>query len=177
MDRRQYESAGEDALLEWAKSGDDRAFGVLVTRHRAQLTAVCYRITGHPQDAEDALQAALLAAWRAMQGFEGRARFSTWLYRIAHHAALAVACKRRPTPFDIDQFEVAVDAPFPEQIATRDDVTKALAKLPPDFRAALVLREYAGLSYDEIAEVQGIRIETVKTRIARARQGMALLLA
>ena len=182
MERRRYVRADESDLLAWARDGDERAFAWLLAGHRDLLHSICFRITGHPQDAEDALQVALLSAWKYLHAFQGRSRFSTWLYRIAHNAALAVARQRRPEPVDPSDVEITgprtVDPrSFVSEIADRDAVTRALTLVQPDFRAALVLREYGGLSYEEIAQVQGIRIETVKTRIARARQALARLLA
>jgi RNA polymerase sigma-70 factor (ECF subfamily) len=141
------------------------------------LHTACYRITGNDATAEDATQAALLAAWRHMGRFEGRARFSTWLYQIAHNAALAEIRKRAPEPIGAAEELPAGTRRGPEEGAvTKLSVQDALGRIPPDFRAALVLREYGGLSYEEIAAATGIRVETVKTRIARARQAMARLM-
>jgi RNA polymerase sigma-70 factor (ECF subfamily) len=142
------------------------------------LHAVCVRIVGDANLAQDALQNALVAAWQHLDRFEGKARFSTWLYRIAHNASLAIVRKRVPEPASDRVEETPVvrglDA---DTVDTVQAVRWALEQIPPDFRAALVLREYVNLSYDEIAEVEGIKVATVKTRIARARQAMAALLA
>jgi RNA polymerase sigma-70 factor (ECF subfamily) len=169
--------ATEAELVARAQQGDDRAFAALVDPHRAMLETVCFRITGDRHEAEDALQQALLAAWQHLDRFEARAKFSTWLYRIAHNAALGAIRKKRPEPVD-DIFETDPPGAKGHEEVTDDvhSVRWALAKIPPDFRAALVLREYADLSYEEIAEAQGIKLATVKTRIARARQAMAELL-
>ncbi len=181
--RRDYGGADEAVLLRWAVAGDDRAFAALVEPHGRKLRAVCLRIAADEQLAQDAAQDALLAAWRNIASFEGRARFSTWLCQIAHNAALAMVRRQQADPVD------DIAAQRGTQVAkahaamgsdTVDDVHAvrwALGKLPPDFRAALVLREYGGLSYQEIADAQDIALDTVKSRISRARQGMALLLA
>jgi RNA polymerase sigma factor (sigma-70 family) len=166
----------EVALLGRAADGDARAFAALVARHRDRMWAVCVRITGHRHDAEDALQDALVAAWRALPTFRAEARFSTWLHRIAANAALKVAARRREVPV-----EEVLDAPiddigFDSAIVDQDAIGRALAMLPPDFRAALVLREYADLSYAEIAEEQGVGVQTVKSRLNRARRAMHALL-
>jgi RNA polymerase sigma-70 factor (ECF subfamily) len=176
-ERRSYPSATEADLVRWAGEGDQRAFDALVSPHREMLQVVCYRITGDQGTAQDALQNALLAAWQHLGRFEGKAKFSTWLYRIAHNAALAVVRKRVPDPASdrVDDTPV-VHGLDDTTVDTVHAVRWALEQIPPDFRAALVLREYANLTYEEIAEVEGIKVATVKTRIARARQAVAALL-
>jgi RNA polymerase sigma-70 factor (ECF subfamily) len=160
-----------------ARGGDEHAFAALVRPHMRTLHTVSYRITGSDTAAEDAVQAALLAAWRHLDRFEGRSRFSTWLYQITHNAALAEARKRVPEPIGAGQELPGGARPgFQDDVVMRLSLQDALARIPPDFRAALVLREYGGLSYAEIAAATGIRVETVKTRIARGRQAVARLL-
>lgn len=158
----------ESALLDHARAGDQRAFARLIELHRRVIWGVALRITGNPADAEDAVQDALIAAWRHLAGFRAEARFSTWLYRITANAALAIVRRRRDT--DALPEELTDDRPASdEREADRDAVRRALAALPESFRVALVLREYGGLSYQEIAAHQGILVETVKTRLNRAR--------
>lgn len=175
--RRNHRVASEHELVAWAQAGDERAFALLVERSRRRLFSVCVRITGDEHSAHDAAQNALLDAWRALPRFEGRAAFSTWLCQIGSRAALAVVAKRRADPMaEVPEPDGPFRADLEESVTAVSAVRWALAKLPPDFRQALVLREYADLSYQEIAEVQGIRVETVKTRIARARRAVAQLL-
>lgn len=173
---RRYRTATPDELLSWAREGDEDAFTRLVEPHRDVLYGVCYRICGNPQDAQDALQNAMLAAWRNIGRFQGRSKISTWMYRIAHNAALAIVRKKVAMPAS----DMIADGPAVRSGDTSVDdvhtVRWALAQVPPDFRAALVLREYHDLTYAEIAEIQGIKIETVKTRIARGRQAVARLI-
>jgi RNA polymerase sigma-70 factor (ECF subfamily) len=161
----------EVELVLRAQRADQAAFAELVGRYRKVLWGVCLRITSNPADAEDALQDALIAAWRHLDGFRADARFSTWIYRIAANAALAIVRRRRETvelAFDVEE-----SAPsFTVGLAERDRIGRALRTLPETFREALVLREYGGLSYAEIAEHQGILVETVKTRLNRARAMM-----
>ncbi len=174
---RSHRVAPEHDLVAWAQAGDERAFAQLVERSRKRLFAVCVRITGDEHSAHDACQNALLDAWRALPRFEGRASFSTWLCQIGSRAALAVVAKRRADPMaEVPEPDGPFRADLEDSVTAVSAVRWALAKLPPDFRQALVLREYADLSYQEIAEVQGIRVETVKTRIARARRAVAELL-
>jgi RNA polymerase sigma-70 factor, ECF subfamily len=161
-----------------AASGDAAAFEVLVERHRAFMYAVCRRVTCDDQDAVDALQDALLAAWQRIGSFEGRSSVRTWLFRVAANAAVDEVRRRaqrqdrpesvgweRAAPFDLEAAVVA-----------RQTVCWALAKLPPHFRQAVVLREIYGLSYQEIATLVDIPIDTVKSRISRGRRALADLL-
>ena len=170
-------SAREADLVARARSGDERAFAVLAERSRRRLFAVCVRITGDEHSAQDAAQDALLSAWRALPRFEGRASFSTWLCQIGSRSALAVVRRRRADPVDeVPEGDGPFRSSLDETVAAVSSVRWALARLPPDFRTALVLREYADMSYQEIADAEGIRVETVKTRIARARRAVAQLL-
>src|SRR6266699_2531972 len=104
---------GEEALLERGRSGSDAAYQALVEVHRAELHAHCYRILGSVQDAEDALQDALLRAWRGLAGFEGRSSLRSWLYRIATNACLDVISRRpkRVLPIDYGPGADAHDSP------------------------------------------------------------------
>jgi RNA polymerase sigma-70 factor (ECF subfamily) len=170
-------SAPERELVERAQQGDQAAFASLVSPHRTMLFTVCFRILGDRHAAEDATQTALLAAWQNLGRFQHRSSFSTWLYRIAHNAALGLLRKRTPEPAGDEVERRAGQGASPaDVVAEADAVRWALSQIPPDFRTALVLREYAGMSYREIAEAEGIKVETVKTRIARARRAVAALL-
>jgi RNA polymerase sigma-70 factor (ECF subfamily) len=176
-EHRSYDRADELDLVAWAQAGDERAFAALVSSYRVMLYTVCYRIAGSRHDAEDAVQTALLAAWRHLDRFQGRSSFSTWLYRVGANAALGLARKRVPEPVaEQDASVVAPGSRLDDAVADTDSVRRALERIPPDFRTALVLREFAGLSYQEIAVAMEIKVETVKTRISRARQALARLL-
>lgn len=166
---------GEEAeLIARARSGDEYAFAALVHQHRARLWSICLRITGNEYDAEDAVQEALTAAWMHLSGFRSDARFGTWAYRIAANAAIAVLRKRRESPTDLlDQFDRPSSEDFTEGLADRDRIATALSGLAEQFREALVLREYAGLTYEEIAAHQGVGVQTVKSRLNRARSAVA----
>ncbi|HME77199.1 MAG TPA: sigma-70 family RNA polymerase sigma factor [Mycobacterium sp.] len=165
----------EAALVRRACAGDERAFVELVAADRSAVWAVCLRITGNRTDAEDALQDTLLAAWRNLAQFRSDAKFSTWLFRIAANAALAIV-RRRPETVEI--FDVVAMRGDPgDQVADADRVQTALMALPEVFRVALVLRIYGDLSYEDIAVHQGIPVQTVKSRLWRARSMMHELLA
>ena len=169
------EPADNAALINGARAGDRRAFAKLVEPYRDRLWGVCVRITRNHADAEDALQECLIAAWQNLGKFRGESAFSTWMYRIAANAALALIRRRRD--LSADGFELEDDGrDFTDSIADRDLVQAALRTVQPDFRVALVLREYGQLTYEEIAEHQGILVATVKTRINRARTALAAAL-
>lgn len=169
----------EDALLARARDGDADAFDALLRPRRARLWSVCLRVVGDRQDAEDALQDALTAAWLHLGSFRGEARFDTWLYRIASNAALAVARRRRERA--VDPHDLPEDGDLlrdhADQVADVDRVRRALAALPEQFREAVVLREVADLTYEEIAAHQGVGVQTVKSRLNRARAQLVAALA
>lgn len=166
-------ATSERDLLVAAKAGDERAFAELVGMHRTQLWSICLRITGNQYDAEDALQDALTAAWRYLGGFRGESKFGTWAYRIASNAALAVVRRQKEVPTDeISVLEQTVRGDFAERFADRDQITTALADLGEQFREALVLREFGDFSYEEIAVHQGVSVQTVKSRLNRARAAL-----
>ncbi len=160
-----------------AATGDRRALEVLLERHADRVHAVCRRVIGSPEDALDATQEALVAIARGIDRFDGRAAFSTWCYRVATNAALDELRRRsrRPTPTEelaersVPDREAAVDA--------RLDVDRALTGIAEEFRVAVVLRDLADLDYPEIAEVLGIPVGTVKSRIARGRAALRARLA
>ena len=177
-DEQRRSAESERELVALAQGGNERAFAELISPYQSLMYGVCYRITGSEHDALDAVQDAMLAAWRFLGRFEHRSRFSTWLYRIAHNAALACAQKRIPEPVDLDLAPAPATGSGPDALVADNDALQwALARIPPEFRATLVLREYAGFSTEEIAEIQGVEVTTVRTRTARARKALAALLA
>lgn len=169
--------AAQATLLAAAKAGDRRAFGELLGPYRQRLWGVCYRITGNRDDAEDALQDALIAVWQNLAGFRGDANISTWAYRIASNAALALVRKRREYTYDEPIDEPDPRSAFEERVADRDRVQAALAQLPEAFRVAIVLREFGDQTYEQIAEYQQVPVQTVKSRLNRARSQLKALLA
>ncbi len=139
---------------------------------------MCRRITGHPDDALDATQEALLAVTRGIHRFDGRSRFSTWVYRVATNAALDELRRRRRRPEPTETLpEPGGDAPsMTDGVDARIDVDAALAQLPEEFRVAVVLRDLADLDYAEIAEILEIPPGTVRSRISRGRAALAAVL-
>lgn len=166
------EERDEADLVRAASAGDQRAFRVLVGRHRNKLWAVCLRIAGNPHDAEDALQEALVAAWRGLQTFRGDAQFSTWMYRIASNAAIAQS-KKRPLVVDPEDRDLPAPGDFASDVVASDRIEQALATLSEPFRVTFVLRVYGDLSYQEIAEHLDIPVQTVRSRLNRAKKQLA----
>jgi RNA polymerase sigma-70 factor (ECF subfamily) len=170
--------AGDDELATAAARGDQRALDTLLRRHASMIHAVCRRVLTNADDALDAAQNAMVAIARHIDTFDRRARFSTWCYRIATNAALDEARRRsrRPAPVEIVP-EPRTDAVnVDETVADRIDVDAALARLSPDQRAAVALRDLLGLDYAEIAAVLEIPPGTVRSRIARGRAALAELI-
>jgi RNA polymerase sigma-70 factor, ECF subfamily len=163
-------------LVVRAREGDVAAFSVLAERHQAALYRVALRLLGNAADAEDALQEALLDAWRRLDRFRGDSAFTTWAYRIVTNRCLDVLRARRAT-VGLDAVEEPVAPGDTEHAAEVDAglaaVGAALRTLPDDQRACFVLRELEGLGYAEISEITGASETAVRGRIHRARTTLA----
>jgi RNA polymerase sigma-70 factor, ECF subfamily len=158
-------------LLQAAQDGDVDAFEALVHCHQAAVYRVALRMLGSEADAQDATQETFVRAWRGLQRFRRESAVNTWLYRIVTRRCLDTIAARRPTE-DLQRIEHetgADPADTAEQRARLRAVTRAIAGLPDDQRAALVLREFEGLSYDQVAYVLNTSVPAVKGRIHRAR--------
>ncbi|MGH9264854.1 MAG: RNA polymerase sigma factor [Acidimicrobiales bacterium] len=166
--------------MEDAQGGDRAALDTLLRRHYDRLYALCRRMTGDAADAADACQEALIAIVRGLPSFDGRSAFGTWAYRVATNACLDELRRRRRRP-EPGLPEGSAEVPSPvehtESSDTRLDLDRALQSLPADYRAAVVLRDVCGLSYDEIAQTLSIPAGTVRSRIARGRSALVPLLA
>ncbi|AUG78549.1 RNA polymerase sigma factor SigM [Kitasatospora sp. MMS16-BH015] len=173
-------------LLARHSTGDPEAFGLLFQRHRDRLWAVALRTLGDPEEAADALQDALVSAFRAAAGFEGRSAVTTWLHRIVVNACLdraRRAATRRAgsldeTPERLDTLLGTAEAPETAVVRAEQqrEISAALAALPPDQRAALVLVDMQGYPVAEAAAVLGVPTGTVKSRCARGRARLLPLL-
>lgn len=177
----------DDAQLVAAAQGGDRfALDRLLRRHYDRIHAVTTRIAGRTRDADDACQEALIKIVRSLPAFDGRSSFGTWAYRIATNAAIDEVRRRRRRPdlhlVDGDDDRAPIEAIDPvaerrvEGVADRLAIDEALEQLPDEFREAVILRDVGDLDYAEIAEVLGIAIGTVKSRIARGRRLLVDLL-
>jgi len=164
------DATGEQrALLATAQTGDEEAFRRLLEPHGRELHAHCYRMLGSVHDAEDALQDALLRAWRGLPGFEGRSSLRAWLYRIATNACLN-AMERRPARHLPVAYLPASDWDDDEPPLA---FVAALQLLPPGQRAVLVMREVLGFSAREVAESLGTTVASVNSALQRARKAIA----
>ena len=169
----------ESSLITQAQQGNRDAFADLVCRHRAGVVNVVYRMCGDASLAEDAAQVAFIRAWQNLPKFQPRAPFRGWLYQIALNAARDMLRREKPQ-VDIEELPLAGPA---EKVETRVEqqerarqVRQAVLSLPEACRAALVLREYEGLSYQEIASALDISAGTVMSRLHYARGRLAELL-
>jgi RNA polymerase sigma-70 factor (ECF subfamily) len=173
----------DEVLLAAARRGESAAFDDLVRAHTQRMYRVAVRILTDPVEAEDAVQDAWVSAWRSLPDFRGDSQISTWLYRIVTNAALAQARRRKPaTPLDPTDEAVSEllsdrDVGNPEGQALRNEeaarVHRAIATLEPSQRVPLVLREFEGMSYEDLAEVLEVNVAALRSRLHRAR--MALL--
>lgn len=178
-------SETDQQLVQRAQRGDLRAFDLLVLKYQGRIGALVSRYIADAGEVEDVTQEAFIKAYRALSKFRGDSAFYTWLYRIAANAAKnhLVAKGRRPgadaTIEDAEAFDdggLVSETGSPEAMAMGDElalvVEQALQSLPEELRAALTLRELEGLSYDDIAEVLGCPVGTVRSRIFRAREAI-----
>ncbi|HKD15610.1 MAG TPA: sigma-70 family RNA polymerase sigma factor [Candidatus Angelobacter sp.] len=180
--------AGEDTseltLVQAAKKGDLEAFSDLVKRYDRNVFRIAQHITHNEEDAQDVVQEAFLKAYQNLDQFQGNSKFYTWLVRIAVNEALMKLRRRRTDrTVSIDEDveteegtmprEVADWSPNPEQLYGQSELSDILKKtiqgLPPGFRTVFVLRDVEGLSTEETAEMLGLSIPAVKSRLLRAR--------
>lgn len=171
----------DETLVGRAKQGDGDALDVLLRRHYDRIHGVCRRMTGNDPDAADAAQDALIAVARGLPRFDDRSRFSTWVYRIAVNASIDELRRRSRRPaVSLDEAPPSLVAgpgsDVPALVADRLDIDAALRRLPPEYRAAVVLRDLCGLDYAEIAEALQVPPGTVRSRIARGRSALVGLL-
>jgi RNA polymerase sigma-70 factor (ECF subfamily) len=163
----------DQVLVQAAQDGDLDAFELLVRRHQPAVYRVALRLLGSEADAHDATQETFVRAWRALPRFLGRSAVSTWLYRIVTRCSFDLIASREVSARLADAAPAPAASSDPAQAAEYRErlgaVTDAIARLPADQRAAFVLREFEGLSYDEIAQVLETSVAAVKGRIHRAR--------
>ena len=180
------ELVADQELVLRVQKGDKRAFDILVSKYQYKIVKLVTRYVHDQTEALDVAQEAFIKAYRALSGFRGDSAFYTWLYRIAINTAknYLVSRARRPRGVDIDaedaeHFASASalrDLAGPENILMTEQlravIERAIAALPEDLRTALSLREFDGLSYEEIAEAMQCPVGTVRSRIFRAREAI-----
>ncbi len=184
-EKQALDDATDRALMARHIDGDPDAFSELFSRHRNRLWAVALRTTGDPEEAADALQDAAVSAFRAAAGFRSEAAVGTWLYRIVVNACVDRARRQasRPTVRYPDEqsaaWQRAVRDPsdMAENRELRIVLENALTQLPLDQRAAVVAVDVEGLSVEEAAQALGVPTGTIKSRCARGRAKLAVLLA
>lgn len=174
-------------LLERARAGDRAAFGELIAPHVPSVRRFAYAFARHWSDADDLAQEALLKAFRAIAGFEGRSSLVTWLYSVTrsvcfdHYRGKLAHAREAEDPLD-DHAESAPLTPDagPERLLeAKDDAEllwRALKALPAEYRVPIVLFEIEGLAYEEIAHVEGVPVGTIRSRMSRGRQQLHVLL-
>jgi RNA polymerase sigma-70 factor (ECF subfamily) len=174
----------DEELVARSARGDADSFNQLITRWERPIYALAYRVIGHEEDARDVCQETFLRAFRGIAAFKGQAKFSSWLYRIALNLCRDWIRRQRRTPVvqspeGVDLTELASErgpAESVEDLVSRQDmsrlVARAMRSLSEEQRTAVVLKEYQGLTFQEIADLLGCPLSTVKTRLY---QGLTLL--
>ena len=174
----------DEELVARSRGGDAESFNQLILRWERPIYALAYRVIGREEDARDVVQETFLRAYRALPGFKGQAKFSSWLYRIALNLCHDWLRRQRRAPLvqvpeGMDPTELAADRQPSESIedlVSRKElgaaVQEAMTLLPEEQRTAIVLKEYHGMTFQEIAELQECPLSTVKTRLY---QGLSVL--
>ncbi len=173
--------ADDEDLIRAAQSGDMASLEILLERHHDRIRAVCARVVGNHADADDAAQMALIAIVRNLEKYDGRAKFTTWSYRIATNTAIDELRKRKRRPassLDDDEHHIEPVAlgNLADATTARLDVNDALDRLAEEFRLPVILRDLCGLDYEQITEVLELAPGTVRSRIARGRGKLADLI-
>jgi RNA polymerase sigma-70 factor (ECF subfamily) len=177
-------------MTEAIRDADETAFAELIEPYRRELHAHCYRMLGSVHDADDALQETLLGAWKGRSGFEGRSSLRSWLYTIATHASLRILAGRKPRglpggtgsgddprrPLAAPLTEAVWIEPYPDELLRYEEreavelaYVAALQLLPPNQRAALILREVLGFSARETADILDTSVASITSALQRAR--------
>jgi RNA polymerase sigma-70 factor (ECF subfamily) len=174
----------DEELVARTVSGDVDSFNQLIVRWERPIYALAYRVLGHEEDARDVCQDTFLRAYRALPGFKGQAKFSSWLYRIALNLCRDWIRRQRRAPVtqipeDTDPAELSTSAEPAESIEDLVErremsalVEQAMRSLSEEQRTAIILKEYHGMTFQEIADMQGCPLSTVKTRLY---QGLSIL--
>jgi RNA polymerase sigma-70 factor (ECF subfamily) len=182
-ERDHFPSMDEKAVIAMCIEGEMMAFEELVRRYEKRIVAAAYRLCGNREDGEDLAQEAFVKAWRAISGFRGQSSFATWITAILTNLWRD---KQRKAQVPQDSLDEAIEGeegslqkqlrdqrPGPEGIAetnaVRDVLGRMIQELKPEYKEALILRDVHGFSYEEVAEITGTNLGTVKSRINRGR--------
>jgi RNA polymerase sigma-70 factor (ECF subfamily) len=174
----------DEELVARCKDGDDDAFAALVTRYRTRVFGMITRTTGDPARAEDLAQDVFLRVYRGLPYFQGRAQLSTWIYRIV--ANVCASERQRPVRIEVPAEDPGDEDRAPRELASadgafaavelRDRLSKALAQLPENYRLLVAAHYLDGVQYEDLAEVFGLPLGTVKTHLHRAKRQLRALL-
>jgi RNA polymerase sigma-70 factor (ECF subfamily) len=174
----------DEELVALSMGGDTESFNQLILRWEKPIYALAYRVIGREEDARDVCQETFLRAFRALPGFKGQAKFSSWLYRIALNLCRDWIRRQRRAPVmqppeGVELVDLASErgpAESIEDLVSRRQlsaiVAEAMALLPDEQRTAIILKEFHGMTFQEIADLQGCPLSTVKTRLY---QGLTVL--
>lgn len=178
--------SADQELVKRVQAGDKKAFDLLVLKYQQRIIHVITGYVHDPVEAMDVAQEAFIKAYRALPGFRGDSAFYTWLYRIAINTSKnhLTAASRRPPSTDVDAMDATIyfDAPELKEFETPENslmstelehaIHAAIESLPDDTATAIKLREFEGMSYEEIAQAMDCPIGTVRSRIFRAREAI-----
>ncbi len=177
----------DDRLVDLAIDGDQRAFEILMEKHESKMYAVALRMCKNREDAQDCLQDAMLRIYKALPTFKGQSSFSTWAYRITMNTCLDdLRRKKVRQASSLDQMLEVGWAPVDENNTAerhlenselKRNLSRAIQTLPEEMRAAVVLRDVQGFSYEEIANMLSTNVGTVKSRISRGREKLREILS
>lgn len=183
MEPTPVEQVEDGEVVRRVLAGEEDLFELLVRRYQVRVVSHVTRMVGSREDAMDLAQEIFLKVFQALDRFNPAYKFSTWLFRIAGNAAIDHLRKRRPRTVPLESPDPEGPGPFPpeQRSASLDPygelrniergraISEAIQDLPPDFRELIALRHFAGLSYEEIAEVKKLPLGTVKNKLFRAR--------
>jgi RNA polymerase sigma-70 factor (ECF subfamily) len=185
MDQKMYRTLSSEDLMVRVSKGDDEAFEILVTRHQTPVLNLIYRFLGDRAQAKDLAQEVFLRVWQSAKTYEPKAKFTTWIYRIATNLCLnelKTARRRKWFPFyrSEESHENAAEDTYSDDSPTAEDlllskersrqISEALQDLPENQRMALVLKRYDDLSYQEIAQILGCSVSAVESLLVRAKR-------
>jgi RNA polymerase sigma-70 factor (ECF subfamily) len=178
-------NADDQRLIDQCLDGDAAAFGELVRRYQDRLYSTVYRLVDNPDDAQDVVQDAFLNAYQSLDGFKGDSLFFTWLYRIAVNTAISHKRKQRVllsidagrnSAQPLDDSEYSRPGETLERAEQGQRVQHALARLSPEHRTVLILKDMEGQKYEAMAEILRVPIGTIRSRLHRARAELRELL-
>ncbi len=171
----------DDKLVSMCRDGDDHAFEILVIRYQERIHRILFRFVRDEELSKDLTQETFIKIYNSIRNFEGRSSFYTWLYRITVNTALDYMgtskynIGKRSIPIDYVHARTSRNSPEKELLSKElmTEIIKAIDALPHELKVSITLREFEGFSYNEIAEVEGCPIGTVRSRLFRAREELA----